>query len=441
VIAKNIVRLVLIVVLVLTLGGAASARSRQADSTTLQVYFEGTQAAFAGLPPADRQVVADFTHDTGQPAKAVPSQDPVKILASIEAGNAPDVVMLGYVRPSWLQQGAVLPLDSYMKASHFDLHKFTTAAWNQGYMNGHYYTMTSEQDSLVLLYNKDLFKKAGLDPNKPPQTISQLASYARKLTIFNRDGSIKQLGLMPNYNLGGGGANYFQLWGNVFGGQWYDPAHKKVTAEDPHNVQALTWLANFWKTYAPSRLDRFEAGFGTYLGPNDPFARGRIAMLVDGDWWPFYVPKGFHLGGGYLPYPDGHPELAHISGVFGDVMLIPKGSRHPDLAWKFINWYMNSEREQLNLENTLTGYPLLKSALSKKLMGKFGSDPNVRLFEHILLTVHGTPNPLITPITEKYLQNLNYDGNKAIHGQESPLAALKHVDEVTQPELAQVVGH
>jgi ABC-type glycerol-3-phosphate transport system substrate-binding protein len=276
VIAKNVVRLVLIVVLVLTLGGAASARSRQADSTTLQVYFEGTQAAFAGLPPADRQVVADFTHDTGQPARAVPSQDPVKILASIEAGNAPDVVMLGYVRPSWLQQGAVLPLDGYMKASHFDLHKFTTAAWNQGYMNGHYYTMTSEQDSLVLLYNKDLFKKAGLDPNKPPQTISQLASYARKLTIVNRDGSIKQLGLMPNYNLGGGGANYFQLWGNVFGGQWYDPAHKKVTAEDPHNVQALTWLANFWKTYGPSRLDRFEAGFGTYLGPNDPFARGKI---------------------------------------------------------------------------------------------------------------------------------------------------------------------
>ena len=74
-------------------------------------------------------------------------------------------------------------------------------------------------------------------------------------------------------------------------------------------------------------------------------------------------------------------------------------------------------------------------------MGKFGSDPNVRLFERILLTVHGTPNPLITPITEKCLQNLNYDGNKAIHGQESPLAALKHVDAVTQPELDQVVGH
>src|SRR5579864_1523588 len=199
---KSLTRLALIAALLITFVATASAATRPADSTVLQVYFEGTQAAFAGLPPADRQVVADFTHDTGQPAKAVPSQDPVKILASIEGGNAPDVVMLGYIRASWLQQGAVEPLDSYMKSSHFDLSKFTDAAWNQGYFNGHYYTMTSEQDSIVLLYNKDLFKKAGLDPNKPPQTLSQLANYAKKLTIVNSDGSIKQLGLMPNYNLG-----------------------------------------------------------------------------------------------------------------------------------------------------------------------------------------------------------------------------------------------
>ncbi|HZS87570.1 MAG TPA: extracellular solute-binding protein [Chloroflexota bacterium] len=437
--SSRLVRLALIAACFVAFAGAAPAHRTSADSTVLQVYFEGTQAAFAGLPPADRMVVADFTRDTGQPAKAVPSQDPVKILASIEAGNAPDVVMLGYVRPSWLQQGAVMPLDNYMKQSHFDLKKFTDAAWNQGYLNGHYYTMTSEQDSLVLLYNKDLFKKAGLDPNKPPTTISQLEQYAKKLTIYNSDGSIKQLGFMPNYSNGGGGANYFQLWGDVFGGSWYDAAHKKVTPTNPRNVQALTWLANYWKTYDPSKLDRFEAGFGTYLGPNDPFARGKIAMLVDGDWWPFYLPKGFHLGGGYIPYPDGHPELAHRSGVFGDVMFIPKGSKHPDLAWKFINWYMNSEREQLNLPNHLTGYPLLKSALQKKLAGKFGSDPNVQLFEHVLLTVHGTPNPLIMPITSKYLDNLNYDGNKAIHGQETAQQALQHVQQVTQPELDQAL--
>ena len=123
-------RLALIPVLLAGGVGAASAHTRQADSTVLQISFEGTAAAFAGLPPAQRQIVADFTHDTGLQAKAISLQDPVKILASIESGNAPDMVMLGYVRADWLQQGAVMPLDDYMKASHFDLGKFSDTAWN-----------------------------------------------------------------------------------------------------------------------------------------------------------------------------------------------------------------------------------------------------------------------------------------------------------------------
>jgi ABC-type glycerol-3-phosphate transport system substrate-binding protein len=119
--------------------------------------------------------------------------------------------------------------------------------------------------------------------------------------------------------------------------------------------------------------------------------------------------------------------------------LIPKGSKHPDLAWKFINWYMNSEREQLNLPATLTGYPLLKSALSKPLTGSMGTDPLVKYFEHVLLTVHGLPNPLVMPITAKYLNNLNLDGNRALHGQESPADALSHVQSITQHQLDQAL--
>ncbi len=438
---RRLTRITFLISLLVSLSGTASASSRAAETTVLQVYFEGTALAGAGNPAADRMVVADFTRATGQPAKAVPSQDPVKILASIEGGTSPDLVMLGYVRPSWLYQGLAMPLDSYMKSSHFNLSKFTPTAWNQGYVNGHYYTMTSEQDTLVLLYNKDLFKRAGLDPAKPPLTFSQMESYAKKLTLYNADGSIKQLGLMPNYNNGGGGANYYQLWGEIFGGSFYDQQHKKTTAANPRNVEALTWLTNFWKTYGPAKLDRFEAGFGTYLTPNDPFARGKIAMLVDGDWWPFpgHFAKGFHLGVGYIPTPEKYASLGHIAPVFGDVMLIPKGSPHPDLAWKFINWYMNSEQEQLNLPNHLSGYPLLKSALTKPLLGAGGADPNVRLLEKILLSVHGRPNPMIMPITEKYMANLNFDADKALHGQESPLQALRHVDQVSQPELDQAL--
>src|SRR2546429_9749774 len=106
---KRLARVAFLLAVLVALSGTAYARMRQADSAVLQVYFGGTALAGAGNPPADRTVVADFTRATGRAARAVPSQDPVKILASIEAGTAPDLVMLGYVRPSWLQQGAALP--------------------------------------------------------------------------------------------------------------------------------------------------------------------------------------------------------------------------------------------------------------------------------------------------------------------------------------------
>ena len=100
---------------------------------------------------------------------------------------------------------------------------------------------------------------------------------------------------------------------------------------------------------------------------------------------------------------------------------------------------MNSEREQLNLPATLTGYPLLKSALRKSLTGSFGSDSNVKYFEHVLLTVHGQPNPIVMPITAKYLKNLDFEANRVLHGQETPADALARVQQITQPALNQAL--
>ena len=39
------------------------------------------------------------------------------------------------------------------------------------------------------------------------------------------------------------------LWAYVFGGKWYDSATKKITANDPHNVDALKWMAHYAKLF------------------------------------------------------------------------------------------------------------------------------------------------------------------------------------------------
>jgi len=55
---------------------------------------------------------------------------------------------------------------------------------------GTLYSLPMEATNLALLYNKDMFRAAGLDPERPPQNWDELRDYARKLT-FDKDGDGK----------------------------------------------------------------------------------------------------------------------------------------------------------------------------------------------------------------------------------------------------------
>ena len=76
-------------------------------------------------------------------------------------------------------------------------------------------------DVYGLYYNKDLFAKAGLDG--PPQTVSQLMDYAKKLTERNPDGSLKVVGLDP---FDGFYENIAAHWAPQWGVDWVDESGK-----------------------------------------------------------------------------------------------------------------------------------------------------------------------------------------------------------------------
>ncbi len=64
---------------------------------------------------------------------------------------------------------------------------------------GKLYGLPFLQDDWGFFWNTDAFTAAGLDPTKPPKTLDELWDYAEKLTIYNADGSLTQVGFIPNY--------------------------------------------------------------------------------------------------------------------------------------------------------------------------------------------------------------------------------------------------
>ncbi len=101
-----------------------------------------------------------------------------------EARNAPDVVHCEFVDLApYVDKGYLLDLSGFIKKEPKNFMKqWADSAVKLSQFNGKTYAMPDDAQTIVMFYNTELYKKAGLDPNKPPKTWTEFRDYAKKLT-------------------------------------------------------------------------------------------------------------------------------------------------------------------------------------------------------------------------------------------------------------------
>ncbi len=105
-----------------------------------------------------------------------------KYTAAIPSKQLPGIIQLEDTSlQTIIDSGTVLPAESCMKADHFDLSQFQPAVRSYYTSNGVFWPGFAAVSEPVLYYNKVHFQKAGLDINKPPQTLAELRTTAEKL--------------------------------------------------------------------------------------------------------------------------------------------------------------------------------------------------------------------------------------------------------------------
>lgn len=118
-----------------------------------------------------------------------------RLVTALTTGGLPDVSMLGNnVVAQFQATGSLAPLDDYFKA-----YDKTNSADVEGnvwpgdkgyyYLDNHWWASPVSVETRALFYRKDLFKAAGLDPDKPPQTWDDLRTDAKTLTTASKDGT------------------------------------------------------------------------------------------------------------------------------------------------------------------------------------------------------------------------------------------------------------
>jgi ABC-type glycerol-3-phosphate transport system substrate-binding protein len=125
-----------------------------------------------------------------------------KLLTAIAGGAGPHLAEIdSYWTPIFAKPGSLVNLEPYIKADpKFNKADLARASLQSTQYLGESYSVPFNLSTIVMYYNKPLFKTAGLDPNKAPADWSELLDFARKLTVDkNGDGTPDQRGLVfPN---------------------------------------------------------------------------------------------------------------------------------------------------------------------------------------------------------------------------------------------------
>ncbi|MDX2146884.1 MAG: ABC transporter substrate-binding protein [Planctomycetota bacterium] len=285
-----------------------------------------------------------------------------KTLVAIAGRSPPDVVGLwAYNVPAFAESGAIVPLDELGEPLGVRLENYAlgmrpimthgrhqaSEGENAGSQKTRMWATINTGGTLALYFNRGAFREVGLDPDRPPRTISELDAFHRKLVRREGDkGPLTRAGFLhrePGW--------WSWIWGYHFGGSLFDASTETCSIDDPRNVQAFEWVQSYSRELGLGELERFRGGFGTYASPLNAFLAGKVAMIVQGPWLANilrdYAP-GLDYGVAPFPVADGlWQEQAPIGAIDTDVLVIPSGVRHPEASMEFIAFTQRQEQVEM----------------------------------------------------------------------------------------------
>lgn len=405
----------------------AAAEAAPADPEALQVWVTW------GDNPAQLQELFNKYGEANNVKVQVNAPVPEdKVIAGLSGSQPPDILVTGGPDnvPGWANEGLLSPLDEVITASKIDKGDILPAVLSQcAYKNDHY-CLPWGTDTYALYWNKDLFEEAGLDPEKPPQTLEELTEFADKLTKVDANGEITQIGFIPDFSW-----PHFEQYFPVFGGFWISDDGTKVQLDSPPVIDSLKWEQQFYSKYGADKVLKFTSSLGEYGSPQHGFMDGKVAMMVDGEWMtgPNFIQglkPDLYYGVAPIPPPADHPERAGTNTLQGSVAMIPSGVADKAAAGKLLAWMMSPE---VVAEEMIANFNLPSSV-------KAAADPRFQENEKfkVFLELSKSPNTrsiVLNPIHSDLLTELNRIHEQVVHGGEDPEPLLKEMQAKLQADL------
>ncbi|MEU6241192.1 MULTISPECIES: extracellular solute-binding protein [unclassified Streptomyces] len=289
--------------------------------------------------------------------------------------GAPDILRseVGWT-PAFAKKSYLLPLDGTEALA--DQAKFEPNLIKQAQYEGKTYGVPLVTDTLAFVYNKALFKKAGI--TEAPKTWDDLKKDAA--TIKAKTGVDGYWGSTQAY--------YAQTFLYGEGTDTVDVAAKKITVDSPAAKKGYgTWLGLF----NGKGLHKADATADAYAHIQDAFVNGKVAAIVQGPWeiTNFYKGSAFSdkANLGIAPVPAGSTGKAGAP-TGGHNLSVYAGSdkAHQTAALKFVN-FMTSAKSQETIALKNSTLPTRSDAYTDQVK----ADPGIAGYQGVLSVAQPRP--------------------------------------------------
>jgi sn-glycerol 3-phosphate transport system substrate-binding protein len=284
-------------------------------------------------------IVADF-HKANPDIQVEPvwggnyGENMQKTVAALQAGNPPDVaVHLAVDLVTLRDMDAVVPLDEFIQREGGEkfMADFFPAFVSDLKSEGKVWALPFQRSTPILYINKELYRKVGLDPNKPPTTWEELLATAQKATLRNAQGQVMTWGLtIPD--------DIWLLMCFIYqnGGRTSSPDFKQVYLGEPAAIQAV----QFWVDMANKH--KVMPRHRTFPISVQDFAAGNTAMLIHSTGNLRFVRDSakFDWGTAFLPK---HKRQAVAIGGAGFYIFKKASKEKQEAAWKFMKYATSPE--------------------------------------------------------------------------------------------------
>ncbi|AZO94278.1 sugar ABC transporter substrate-binding protein [Halocella sp. SP3-1] len=260
-----------------------------------------------------------------------------RLVVAFKAGQGPDVTFadLGGWVPTFAANGWLEPMDNQL-ANWNGTNEIWENLWPTVEYKGHKYGLPWYTDCRLLLYNKKMFRKAGLDPSKPPKTWDELLNYAQILT--------DQGNRVYGYGVSGKKTEVSTLGYIMFlfanNGKLLNDDYSQAAFNTSEGIKALKFYTDLYKKYKVSPSNTLAYGEDEY---RNMMAQNKVAMAIGGPWsFPLIEKANPDIKDEYAVAL--HPYNTKPASVFGGwASVISKQSKNKGLAWKFIKYITSYE--------------------------------------------------------------------------------------------------